>query len=110
MRHSQDTRLREQTRQPEQSVRGMAVTYSAGTAMVPTPTGWDHLIFASSGVMSIDTESGTWVVPPHRALWAPAGASYQITLNTRVALRSLYFRSELHPLGPEGRAVKVPPP
>jgi AraC-like DNA-binding protein len=96
-------------RQREPSVRGMAVTYPAGTAMVPTPASWDHLIFASSGVMSIETDRGTWVVPPHRALWAPAGEPYEITLNSRVALRSLYFRTELHALGTQWRAVNVTP-
>jgi AraC-like DNA-binding protein len=87
----------------------MAITYPVGTAMVPTPPGWDHLIYAASGVMSVDTDHGTWVVPPHRALWAPAGEPYRITLNSRVALRSLYFRAELHALGREWRAVNVTP-
>jgi len=87
----------------------MAITYPAGTAGVPTPPGWDHLIYASSGVMSIETAPGTWVIPPLRALWAPAGAPYTITLTTRVALRSLYFRSELDALGREWRAVNVTP-
>jgi AraC-like DNA-binding protein len=87
----------------------MAVTYPAGTAIVPTPPGWDHLIYASSGVMSIETDRGTWVVPPHRALWAPEGEPYRITLHSRVAQRSLYFRSELRALGPEWRAVNVTP-
>jgi AraC-like DNA-binding protein len=87
----------------------MAVTYPAGTAVVPTPPGWDHLIYAASGVMSIDTDHGIWVVPPHRALWAPAGAPYTISLTGRVALRSLYFRSELQALGPAWRAVNVTP-
>lgn len=96
-------------RHEQPAVRGMAVTYPAGTAIVPTPPGWDHLIYASSGVMSIDTDHGTWVVPPHRALWAPSGAPYRITLKTRVALRSLYFRSELDALGREWRAVNVTP-
>jgi len=32
----------------------------------------DQLIFASSGVMTVRTKQGIWVVPPLRAVWIPA--------------------------------------
>src|SRR6266850_2808327 len=32
----------------------------------------DQLLFASSGVMTLSTKQGVWVVPPMRALWIPA--------------------------------------
>ena len=32
----------------------------------------DQLVYASRGVMTVRTRDGTWVVPPHRAVWIPA--------------------------------------
>ena len=32
-----------------------------------------QLIYASRGVMTVRTTPGTWVVPPQRAVWIPAG-------------------------------------
>ena len=32
----------------------------------------DQLLFASSGVMTLSTKQGVWVVPPLRAVWIPA--------------------------------------
>ena len=31
-----------------------------------------QLIFAVRGVMSVDTQEATWLVPPQRAVWMPA--------------------------------------
>jgi quercetin dioxygenase-like cupin family protein len=33
----------------------------------------DQIVYASRGVMTVQTEAGTWVVPPQRAVWIPAG-------------------------------------
>ena len=35
----------------------------------------DQLVYASRGVMTVRTRDGTWVVPPHRAVWIPAESS-----------------------------------
>lgn len=88
-------------------VRGYAVTYSDGAAVVPVAVGWDHLLYAASGVMSVETDVGTWVVPPHRALWVPDGRAYSVQMHGRVAVRTLYFRTELGALPAELRVVNV---
>src|SRR3989442_647235 len=31
----------------------------------------DQLVFASTGVMTVQTKHGIWVVPPRRAVWIP---------------------------------------
>ncbi|HEV7759976.1 MAG TPA: helix-turn-helix transcriptional regulator [Acidimicrobiales bacterium] len=95
--------------------RGYAVTHPSGTVVLPTAPGWDQLLYASTGVMTVETGGGTWVVPPHRALWAPDGTRYRIVMHGRVAVRTLYLRAELAALpgGPGGpgrlHAVNVPP-
>lgn len=53
---------------------------------------WDQLAFAAEGVMTVTTPHGDWVVPPHRAVWIPAGVAYSVRTSGRVALRTLFLR------------------
>lgn len=64
------------------------------------PDGWVNdwhrhdraqLVFASSGVMTITTPDGSWVVPPNRALWIPAGVQHHIVMSGPVTMRTLYI-------------------
>src|SRR5215472_10790806 len=55
----------------------------------------DQLVYGSRGVMTIRTETGSWVVPPHRAVWIPAGISHTITMSGMVAMRTLYLKPRL---------------
>ncbi len=50
-----------------------------------------QLLFAASGVMTVTTESGIWVVPPNRAVWIPPGALHAIRANTALSLRNVYI-------------------
>src|SRR6266850_8189721 len=52
----------------------------------------DQLVYASRGVMTVRTRDGTWVVPPHRAVWIPAKVSHTITMSGAVAMRTLYLK------------------
>lgn len=56
---------------------------------------WDQLVYASLGVMTVRTKNGTWVAPPHRAIWIPASVPHSITMSGLVAMRTLYFRKRL---------------
>jgi len=74
-------------------VRTYAVTHPANLGIAPRSfAGWDQLAYAARGVMNVSTEQGTWVVPPHRAVWIPAGIEHGMTMTGRVAVRSLFFR------------------
>jgi AraC-like DNA-binding protein/mannose-6-phosphate isomerase-like protein (cupin superfamily) len=53
-----------------------------------------QLVFAITGVMSVATDQGTWVVPPNRAVWMPAGVMHQITMSGEVEMRTLYIRDD----------------
>ena len=94
---------------PEPDVRSFAVTPALGTIVPPQPPGWDQLLYATTGVMTVVTEVGTWVVPPHRAVWVPSGLDHHIDLTGRVQLRSLYLAQGLGPDLPGCRAVNVTP-
>ncbi len=56
---------------------------------------WHQLIYATEGVMSIDTPAGSWVVPPNRAVWIPAGFGHAIRMTGVVRMRTVYLRPEL---------------
>jgi AraC-like DNA-binding protein len=71
---------------------------------------WDQLVYASKGVMSVITAQGSWVVPPQRAVWIPAGVAHSVELSGRVSLRTLFFRPRLARRMPRScRAVDITP-
>ena len=45
--------------------------------------------------MTIRTRNGTWVVPPHRAVWIPAEVPHAIVMSGLVAMRTLYLKPRL---------------
>lgn len=45
--------------------------------------------------MTVTTRQGTWVVPPQRAFWVPAGIKHKIEMSGAVSLRTLYLRTHL---------------
>jgi len=55
----------------------------------------DQLVYASHGVMTVRTADGTWIVPPHRAVWIPKSIPHTITMSGDVALRTLYLKPRL---------------
>ena len=57
--------------------------------------GWGQLIYCASGVMTVWTEDGSWVAPPHWAIWVPAEAAHEIRFVGRCAMRTLYLRPDL---------------
>lgn len=50
-----------------------------------------QLLYGLAGVMSVVTDQGSFVVPPLRALWLPAGAEHEVSCRGAVSLRTLYF-------------------
>ncbi len=71
---------------------------------------WDQLTFAADGVLTVQTAAGTWIAPPHRAVWVPAGIEHVEGMSGPAAARSLYFVPGLARHMPkECRAVNVPP-
>ena len=62
----------------------------------------DHqLAWAASGVLTVltgEVERSTWVLPPTRALWIPAGLPHETASDGRATMRSLYIRPGLSPV------------
>jgi quercetin dioxygenase-like cupin family protein len=73
-------------------VAAMPKTFADGSS-----TGWHahpraQLLYATRGVMSVDTPERRWTVPPRRALWIPAGVAHRVTMRGRVEMRTLYLK------------------
>ena len=85
------------SRQTERGIkiRSFAATFSSGTVIPPHADGWDQLIYATRGVMSVHTDTGSWVVPSHRAVWVPARIRYSVDLDGTVSMRTLYVAAGL---------------
>ncbi|HEV3038831.1 MAG TPA: helix-turn-helix transcriptional regulator [Candidatus Angelobacter sp.] len=69
------------------------MTFRSGQPAPPILQGaadWHQLIYATRGVMTVYTDDGAWVVPPHRGVWIPAGFRYRLEMSGEVALRMLY--------------------
>jgi AraC-like DNA-binding protein/quercetin dioxygenase-like cupin family protein len=71
----------------------------------------DHqLAWAASGVLTVRTASATWVLPPTRALWIPAGLPHETVSAGTATMRTLYIRPDLCPIRwPDFTAVAASP-
>src|ERR1700743_974364 len=50
-----------------------------------------QLVYPSSGVLPISAAGGTWVVPPQRAMWIPAGVPHAHRAHGPTQMRTLAF-------------------
>jgi AraC-like DNA-binding protein len=89
-------------------VRSLAETYAAGHALRFHSHDWHQLVFASAGVLAVEVPPETWIVPPVRAVWVPAGTSHRLVARTRASLRTIYVEPSLAP-GRETIAVFAVP-
>lgn len=56
-----------------------------------------QLIYAGSGVVRVETETGCWVVPPVRGVWIPANTAHRVIMLGSVEIRTLYIRPDAAP-------------
>jgi AraC-like DNA-binding protein len=89
-------------------VRTLAAEFPDGRALAPHAHAWGQLIY-SSGVMSVWTEQGSWVAPPHWAVWAPAGVAHSMRFTGTASLRTLYLRPGLAGLESNSAVIAVSP-
>jgi len=78
-------------------VGAMAKSYPAGYAgyLHSHPRG--QLLYAESGTTKVTTGRGTWMVPPHRAVWFPPNSPHQTGTLNAVEMRTLYIRPDACP-------------
>lgn len=67
-----------------------------------------QLLYATSGVMIVRADAGSWVVPPGRAVWIAPGVSHEVELAGTVAMRTVFVEPDLCAgLGDVGRVIHV---
>lgn len=69
-----------------------------------------QLFHIVSGGVTVETERGTFVVPPERAVWIPSNVRHAVTYLRECSLRYLFFRPEavLH-LPSEPAVIRISP-
>lgn len=50
-----------------------------------------QLLYVISGVITVEAAQGIWTVPPHCAIWIPAGAVHLARATGRITIGSLYI-------------------
>lgn len=72
----------------------LASDYPRGHEIAPHRHARAQLVYASHGVMTVTAAAGSWVVPPQRAVWMPAGDAHAIRVDRDLSMRSLYVRTD----------------
>lgn len=75
---------------PRRAVLTVRNTYPRGHRIEPHWHGRSQFAFALEGTMRVRTARRTWIVPPSRALWVPAGTVHAIQMYGVVRMHSLY--------------------
>lgn len=82
---------------PQRPLRAKQHHLSTDTRVVPHDHPWAQVALSSTGVVRLTMEHGTYLVPPSRALWIPAGMEHAVSVVEDADLRTLYL------LQPRGR-------
>ncbi|MBA8989786.1 AraC-like DNA-binding protein [Curtobacterium pusillum] len=64
-----------------------------------------QFIHAASGVLSLITDDGTWIAPPNRVTWVPAGAEHRHRAHGVTDMRVVYLSADAATRLPSGPAV-----
>ncbi|MEQ8935350.1 MAG: helix-turn-helix transcriptional regulator [Amphiplicatus sp.] len=91
--------------EPHFLVRTLAVAFADGHEIEPHAHAWGQLFYAASGVVSVWTQQGSWVAPPHGAIWAPAGVAHAMRFAGAASLMTLYLRPDRWPSLPAESGV-----
>src|SRR5260370_42593238 len=72
-------------------IRTLSYEYPSGHSIRSHAHVEHQRVYASTGVMTVHTPQGSWVVPTHRAVWVPGKTEHSIQIAGRVAMRTLYL-------------------
>lgn len=68
-----------------------------------------QLSFALSGVLTVNTEDTSYVLPPNRAVWIPAHVTHQTICRSEILFQVIYIDASLAPDATECRVFEVSP-
>jgi len=91
-------------------VRTYPVTFLHPHTLPPHTHEWDQLTYAASGVLRVQTADASWMVPPHCAVWVPAGVEHAEEMHPPVSMRSVFLAPKIAKTLPrECRTVNISP-
>jgi AraC-like DNA-binding protein len=91
-------------------VSALASDHPDGEHVAPHCHPRAQLIHTVSGVMSVSSARGNWVVPPGRAVWMPAHEAHAIAIAGHVAMRTVFVRDDARPgLSQDCEVIEVSP-
>lgn len=64
-----------------------------------------QLVYPSSGVLRVSTLAGSWVVPPRRAVWLPAGVAHSHRAHGATRMDTVSFAADIDPFGSSAPTV-----
>lgn len=73
----------------------LAKTHPAGTVLPRHQHQRGQLVFATCGVMLVETLQARWTVPPQRALWVPPQHPHSIEVLSTADMRTVYCQPAL---------------
>ncbi len=71
-----------------------AIDYADGQHFAEHQHRRGQFAYAATGVISVYTEQGNWVVPPQRAIWVPAGVTHAMHMSGPVTMLNTYVRPQ----------------
>ena len=84
-----------ESRQPRQVAPVSRRRLLAGEAIGPHFHDQAQLVYPARGLLGVTTGRGTWMAPPNRAVWIPAGAEHQHRAYGTTDFRGLLFPARL---------------
>ncbi|MDR3426680.1 helix-turn-helix transcriptional regulator [Silvimonas sp.] len=78
-------------------VTGMAADYVDGHFIAPHTHRRAQFLYATSGVMVIETAAGRWVVPPTRGVWLLANVPHTVRMRGVVNMKTLFVNPDAAP-------------
>lgn len=79
----------------ERPLRVKARRMARQVDIYPHSHDWAQLVFSLSGAVRVSTASSTFIVPPSRAVWIPAGVEHAVTAVELADLRTCYLHGPL---------------
>jgi len=90
-------------------VRSVGGDFADGNVSPAHAHRWSQLIYATSGIITVWTEHGSWVAPPHWAVWAPAGVAHALHFTGKTSVRTLYLRQDIAPQWSRSAVIGISP-
>jgi AraC-like DNA-binding protein/mannose-6-phosphate isomerase-like protein (cupin superfamily) len=75
----------------QRPVRAKVRTLDVDARVVPHSHPWAQVVFSTTGVVRVEAEQHSYIVPPQRAVWVPPGVEHAVTVVERAELRTLYL-------------------